>query len=286
MLYDIQDVLQINLPEKHKDMVTAYNTEWDIHNGQGWELKNLIELTKDRKSLFDVGGNVGFFSFVFCLNNNNDKMKRAYCFEPSPFGLSSAVEVLDHNDWFDRIKLFPLFIGDKNGAVEILVEDSKTFIALYEKPDKDHKIIDRGSRATGKLTTLDDFTWLAEMGKEEEEYGLDLIFEDKRKKINRDYPGFKKEFELDTLKIDVEGYEYKVLKGAEETIRKYKPLLFLEIHGHLLKLYNDTVFGVYNIVKDYGYTMFDIHMKEIKNKEQYAWLFNNRHEIRVVCKGD
>ena len=52
MLYDIQDVLQINLPEKHKDMVTAYNTEWDIHNGQGWELKNLIELTNDRKSLF------------------------------------------------------------------------------------------------------------------------------------------------------------------------------------------------------------------------------------------
>ena len=37
MLYDIQDVLQINLPEKHKDVVTAYNTEWDIHNGQGWE---------------------------------------------------------------------------------------------------------------------------------------------------------------------------------------------------------------------------------------------------------
>jgi len=27
-------------------------------------------------------------------------------------------------------------------------------------------------------------------------------------------------------------------------------------------------------------------MKEIKNKEQYAWLFNNKHEIRVVCKGD
>ena len=65
---------------------------------------------------------------------------------------------------------------------------------------------------------------------------------------------------------------------------KYKPLLFLEIHGHLLKLYNATVFDIYNIVKGYGYTMFDIHMKEIKNKEQYAWLFNNRHEIRVVCK--
>ena len=65
MLYNIQDVLQINLPEKHKDVVTAYNTEWDFYNGQGWELQNFIELTKDRKSLFDVGGNVGFFSLVF-----------------------------------------------------------------------------------------------------------------------------------------------------------------------------------------------------------------------------
>ena len=50
MLYNIQDVLQINLPEKHKDVVTAYNTEWDINNGQGWELRNFIELTRDRKS--------------------------------------------------------------------------------------------------------------------------------------------------------------------------------------------------------------------------------------------
>ena len=37
MLYNIQDVLQINLPEKHKDVVTAYNTEWDIHNSAEWD---------------------------------------------------------------------------------------------------------------------------------------------------------------------------------------------------------------------------------------------------------
>ena len=117
------------------------------------------------------------------------------------------------------------------------------------------------------------------MSKEEEEYGLDLIFEDKKKKINRDYPGFKKEFDLDTLKIDVEGYEYKVLKGAQETIMKYKPLLFLEIHGHLLKLYNATVFDVYNIVKDYGYTMFDIHMREIKNNYNLSLISKNEENL-------
>jgi len=286
MLCNIQDTLQIDLPDQHKDVVTAYNTEWDKANGQGWELKNFIELTKDRKSLYDVGGNIGFFSLVFCLNNNSDNKKRAYCFEPSPFGLSTAVEILDHNDWFDRIKLFPLFVGDKEDTVEILMEDTKTFVALFEKTDEYHGIIDRGGRAAGTMVSLDNFTWLAEMGSEEEKYGLDLIFEDERKKVHHNYLGFKEEFDVDTIKIDVEGYEYKVLRGAKETLKKYKPLMFLEIHQHLLKLYDADIMDVYASLKDCKYKIYDIHNNQVKDEEQYINLFQQAGEIRVVCKGD
>tara|TARA_R110002020_G_scaffold260951_1_gene475335 strand:- start:1037 stop:1897 length:861 start_codon:yes stop_codon:yes gene_type:complete len=286
MLCSIQDTLKIDLPAKHQDIVTAYNTEWDTANGQGWELKNFIELTRDRKSLFDIGGNIGFFSLVFCLNNNVDNKKRAYCFEPSPFGLSTAVEILDHNDWFDRIKLFPLFVGDKEDTVEILIEDTKTFVALFEKTDENHGIIDRGGRAAGTMVSLDNFTWLAEMGSEEEKYGLDLVFEDERKKVHHNYLGFKEEFDIDTIKIDVEGYEYKVLMGAKETLKKYKPLMFLEIHQHLLKLYNADIIDVYAILKDCKYRMYDIHNKEVKDEDQYINLFQQAGEIRIVCKGD
>ncbi len=286
MLCSIQDTLQIDLPDQHKDVVTAYNTEWDKANGQGWELKNFIELTKDRKSLFDIGGNIGFFSLVFCLNNNTDNKKRAYCFEPSPFGLSTAVEILDHNDWFDRIKLFPLFVGDKEGNVEILMEDTKTFVVLFEKTDENHGIIDRGGRAAGTMVSLDNFTWLAEMGSEEEKYGLDLIFEDERKKVHHNYLGFKEEFDVDTIKIDVEGYEYKVLRGAKETLKKYKPLMFLEIHQHLLKLYDADIMDVYASLKDCKYKIYDIHNNQVKDEEQYINLFHEVGEIRVVCKGE
>ena len=34
--------------------------------------------------------------------------------------------------------------------------------------------------------------------------------------------------ECDLIKIDVEGYELKVLKGAEETLKKHKPWIFVE----------------------------------------------------------
>lgn len=34
----------------------------------------------------------------------------------------------------------------------------------------------------------------------------------------------------DLLKIDVEGYELEVVKGARETLRKYRPVLMIEMH--------------------------------------------------------
>lgn len=40
---------------------------------------------------------------------------------------------------------------------------------------------------------------------------------------------------VDYMKIDTEGWEYHVLKGAERTIRKWKPELFLEVNGENMK---------------------------------------------------
>ena len=64
MKHIVQKKIEINLPDELGDMPEAYNTEWDQVNGQGWEMKNFLKHTKNRKSLLDVGGNVGWFSYV------------------------------------------------------------------------------------------------------------------------------------------------------------------------------------------------------------------------------
>lgn len=49
----------------------------------------------------------------------------------------------------------------------------------------------------------------------------------------------KNEFvKIDFIKIDVEGYEYKVLKWGEKTLRKYSPELFFEVDINFLKRYS------------------------------------------------
>ena len=40
---------------------------------------------------------------------------------------------------------------------------------------------------------------------------------------------------VDLLKIDVEGFEYKVLKGSENTISTFRPKIIIETHTHALR---------------------------------------------------
>lgn len=257
MIYEVQNKVKLDLPPEHEGIITAYNTEWDDKNGQGWEIKNFIDLTENKKCLFDVGGNVGFFSHVFVNNNAEETDKISFCFEPSPWGTNICFEILNHNGQHDRIKVFPYFVGDTNGEAGVLLEEkSHTFVVEYEKEIPNFVVSKTGDQQKTTLVTLDAFSDFVDR-----EAGL----------------------ELDTIKIDVEGYEYKVLVGSIKTIMKYRPLIFLEVHSYMLNLYNATTLDIYQHMAGLNYQVFDIHMNEIVTDEQYLDLFENILEARFVC---
>lgn len=72
---------------------------------------------------------------------------------------------------------------------------------------------------------------------------------------------------IDFLKIDVEGFEGKVLRGGMVTIQMYHPTILIEINPEALRLFGETPDSIINILKLYSYTSF----REVYNYNNLHW---------------
>jgi len=69
---------------------------------------------------------------------------------------------------------------------------------------------------------------------------------------------------VDAIKIDAEGAELKVIRGADKTIRRYKPILMVEIQAATLQAAGTTPEELFETIVGYGYNAFVIrHGKAI-----------------------
>lgn len=64
---------------------------------------------------------------------------------------------------------------------------------------------------------------------------------------------------LDLIKIDCEGFEYNILKGGEETILKYKPIMVIEINNFALMRNGITDNDLYIYLDSIGYNIRNIY---------------------------
>lgn len=74
---------------------------------------------------------------------------------------------------------------------------------------------------------------------------------------------------LDFIKADIEGAEFLMLKGAEQTLSKYRPTLMLEVQGHSTRLFGYEPADLFAWLQKLGYR---------------AYYVNQHHEL-VYCDG-
>lgn len=162
----------------------------------------------------DIGTNIGYYSLVAsCLVGRSG---RVISFEPNP----STLNVLKRNielSSSSNIELFEFALSDSKGEVQIFCPINET-----------HGFSSMKNQGWEKVNT---FTVLTEQ--------LDVLIP---KDINR----------IDFLKIDVEGAELQVFKGARETIMKFRPTILLELNENAAKYYNYDTLDVIKLVLSYN----------------------------------
>ena len=82
------------------------------------------------------------------------------------------------------------------------------------------------------------------------------------------YLAIRKIGRVDFIKIDVDGYEYEVLKGAKKTLETYKPILYLEMGHYENKIPQYTLKEVIDFVKELEYSFHYEDGRPFKSEEE------------------
>lgn len=215
---------------------------WDIH-GNLCE-KQLIERVylyfKDIKDFtcIDIGANLGSYSFLASEIPNS----LVYAFEP-------------HNVVFNHFKKCLQLNASTNHQNKYIFDNKSIVkienIALSDKiEEKQLKIPDKCGSGLSCLS--DNPTRFATYSKQTiQTTTLDVFLE------NEDI------MKIDFIKIDTEGWEYYILQGALNTIKKYKPKLQLELWDENLKQCGLERTHIFNLLNDLDYEYKFISKAEI-----------------------
>ena len=74
----------------------------------------------------------------------------------------------------------------------------------------------------------------------------------------------------DVIKVDVEGAEMNVLMGMRQTLRSYKPILFLEIHPSNLHYFSTSTSAILSLLIENDYKVFEI--ESMRSQESHGRL--------------
>jgi FkbM family methyltransferase len=185
-----------------------------------------LGLLPDGGIVLDMGANIGVTSYYLAR-----KLPKSQVFSFEPLAINMEIlQRIRKRFRLNNIREFLLAAGNENTMLEMVmpVIHNVPMHGLSHVIHRDIPENNTGLKFTVPMVRLDDFQELTQA----------------KKKIT-------------SIKIDVENFEYYVLKGAEKLIEKNKPVIYCELWE------NDNRKKCLLLLNNMGYSAFILHKKKL-----------------------
>jgi FkbM family methyltransferase len=199
--------------------------EWTIITTGTYEaeIEKLISISlKEGDVALDIGANIGLQSLR--MSRYIGASGKVYAFEPLTH-LQGKFRKNCQLNHATNIQLIPVALSDKEGSFNYLVNENEWNQGTFSL----------GKQENGHTSCIVD----VKIGDELEEI----------KYLNR----------LDLIKIDVEGFEFPVIKGLIHTLHKFKPRIIFEYDINYWKANHHSVQECVKLLTESGYTLYQIN---------------------------
>jgi FkbM family methyltransferase len=213
-------------------------TQWDLDLNEGIDfsiyllgaferstVRTLRKLVKPGDIVFDIGANIG--AHTLGLAQSVGPTGRVFAFEPTDFAFAKLKRNLVLNpNLLARTDARQILLAAQVNAPR----QTEIYASWPLKTDASVHPKHRGRLVTTLHASVDT---------------LDRLVE--REGIER----------LNLIKIDVDGFEYPVLKGGLRTIAKFRPLLVMEMSPYVHAEQNQSFEALVALLRDCGYSLQD-----------------------------
>lgn len=217
---------------------------------------DFINIDKNKDiTILDIGSNIGIYSLAFA---NIFKKSVIYSFEPNYNTYKKLCDNIKINTNLScRVKCFNLGLSNNFGKNNIGLPDN-IFYNKYSFSNKKnnselYSIYGTKNVITINVDLLDNFV--------------------KNNNLTK----------IDFIKIDVEGSEFNVLKGGINTIKKFRPIIFMELNELTKNLSNIDCDELYKYFTNLNYIIYPYEYGYKLNKTELKHLNDNNKYSDILC---
>jgi FkbM family methyltransferase len=174
---------------------TIKTLRWNKNEG---DFLHFLSIIPHHGTILDIGANIGIMTVHL---GRRFPSKVIHAFEPMPDNLKALRRIIRYFH-LNNVRIHEYALGDKPGELEMImpVVDHVKMQGLSHMVHESIDTFNDGEKEMVQVKTLDEIE-----------------------------PEISKSGEITAIKMDVENFEYFVLLGAKEMIKKHKPIIYTEL---------------------------------------------------------